>query len=76
MTKKKIFRSDLLIEWMGTSLWDDGILWCRYCPVFDKCNSNDDCLCNPKYKEEFKKTVIEIFSSDVEVVYNGNHEDV
>lgn len=69
---KKIFRLDLLIEWMETSLWDDGILWCRCCPVFDKCDSNDDyCLCNPcnlKYKEDFKQAVIDRFSTDVEIV--------
>ena len=67
MATKKIFRSDLLIEWLRERFADRRFS-CLQCPVIKECfDFAYDPLCDEDWAEDFKQTVIDKFSSDVEV---------
>lgn len=68
METKKIFRLDLFIEWLREN-FDDRNFGCLYCPINKECfDFAYERLCDEDYAEDFKQEIIEIFSTDVEVV--------
>lgn len=64
MATKKIFRLDLLAEWLRLSVDE-----CDSCPIASACFALGDTeiLCDGERAEEFKQAVIDKFSTDVEV---------
>lgn len=68
MATKKIFRLDLLAEWLREQL-RSSVDECDSCPVESECFALDDneILCDRKRDEEFKQAIIDRFSTDVEV---------
>jgi hypothetical protein len=68
MATKKIFRLDLLTEWLRKRFSDRDLL-CLHCPVNIECiEFAYDPLCDEDYAEEFKQAIIDKFSTEVEVV--------
>lgn len=68
MATKKIFRLDLLTEWLRER-YGDRRFSCSHCPISKECfDFAYDPLCDEEYAEEFKEAVIDKFSTDVEVV--------
>ena len=71
---KKIFRLDLLVEWLLEWL-RSSVDECDSCPIASACFELDDdeILCDRKRAEEFKQAIIERFSTDVEVVEDDGY---
>lgn len=68
MATKKIFRLDLLIEWLRER-FNSRRFSCLYCPICKECfDFAYDPLCDEEYAEDFKQSIIDKFSTDVEVV--------
>lgn len=69
MATKKILRTDLIIEALRSSLYSAES--CKDCPVSSYCHRGDDILsrllCDKERAEEFKQSIIDRFSTDVEV---------
>ena len=67
---KKVFRNDMLIEWLRKT-FNDNLHVCGICPVSRKCAEVDDypacILCCDEHAEDFKREIIDMFSTDVEV---------
>ena len=78
MATMKMFRSDLLIEWLREHFADRRFS-CLYCPINKECiefaydplcdkrTLEVRILCDKNNAEEFKQAIIERFSTDVEV---------
>lgn len=68
MATKKMFRYDMLAEWLREWL-RSSVDECDSCPIASACFELDDyeILCDRKRDEEFKQAIIDRFSSDVEV---------
>lgn len=70
MATMKMFRSDLLIEWLREHFADRRFS-CLHCPISKECfDFAYDPLCDEEYAEDFKQSIIDRFSTDVEVVDN------
>lgn len=68
MASMKIFRSDLLIEWLRERFADRRFS-CLLCPINKECfDFAYDPLCDEEYAEDFKRLIIDRFSTDVEIV--------
>lgn len=68
MATKKIFRLDLLIEWLRKR-YDDRRFSCLHCPIIKECfDFAYEPLCDEEYAEGFKEAIIDRFSTEVEVV--------
>lgn len=67
MASMKMFRSDLLIEWLRENFADRNF-GCLYCPISKECfEFAYERLCDEDYAEDFKQEIIDKFSTDVEV---------
>lgn len=68
MATKKIFRLDLLAEWLRKHFADRHFL-CLHCPIIKECfGLAYDPLCDEDWAEDFKQAIIDKFSTEVEVV--------
>lgn len=67
MATKKMFRLDLLAEWLREHFADRRFS-CLHCPISKECfDFAYDPLCDEEYAEDFKQEIIDKFSTDVEV---------
>lgn len=66
MATMKMFRSDLLIEWLREHFADRRFS-CLHCPILKECfDFAYDPLCDEEYSEDFKQSIIDRFSTEVE----------